>query len=195
MIVTVASYKGGQGKTTTSIHVAALLNRKGPTLLVDGDPNRSASSWAGRKGFPFPVVDERRALKEAPKFKHMVIDTRAHPGEADLKELAAGCDQLIIPMTPDALALDTLHMLRGVLKDYGKYRILLTCVPPPPSRARELMVEALIHEKVPFFEGFIRRYVAFQKAALEGVLVNEADDKHAQDAWEDYRKVVQELDF
>ena len=50
MIVTVASFKGGVGKTTTAIHLAAFLQGYAETLLIDADPNRSAQSWASRGG-------------------------------------------------------------------------------------------------------------------------------------------------
>jgi chromosome partitioning protein len=59
MIFTVTSYKGGVGKTTTAIHLAAYLSRKAPTLLVDGDAIRSATKWrerGGNEGLPFKVV-------------------------------------------------------------------------------------------------------------------------------------------
>jgi len=49
MIVTVTSYKGGVGKTTTAIHLAAYLQRLAPTLLVDGDGIRSATKWANEE--------------------------------------------------------------------------------------------------------------------------------------------------
>lgn len=48
MIITTASFKGGVAKTTTAIHLAAYLQTKGQTLLIDGDPNRSATRWAER---------------------------------------------------------------------------------------------------------------------------------------------------
>ena len=55
MIVTVASNKGGVGKTTTAIHLAAFLQQHAPTLLVDNDPNKSSTGWAARNegGLPF----------------------------------------------------------------------------------------------------------------------------------------------
>ena len=59
MIITVASFKGGQAKTTSAVHLAAFFSKRGKTLLIDGDPNRSASSWAKRKSLPFMVCDER----------------------------------------------------------------------------------------------------------------------------------------
>ena len=37
-------------------------------------------------------------------FDHIVIDTEARPNEEDLQALADGCDLLVIPTTPDALA-------------------------------------------------------------------------------------------
>jgi cellulose biosynthesis protein BcsQ len=47
MILTIASFKGGVGKTTTAVNLAAYLNEKQPTLLIDGDPNHRAGR-AGR---------------------------------------------------------------------------------------------------------------------------------------------------
>jgi chromosome partitioning protein len=195
LIVTVASFKGGQAKTTTAVHLAALLNEKKPTLLVDGDPNRSASSWDRRKGFPFKVVDEKQAVRFAKEFAHIVIDTQARPTEEDLKELADGCDLLVVPLTPDALSLDTLFLFTDALSKLGahRFRILLTIVPPKPSRDGEEVLQTLKEGGLPHFKHFIRRYKVFQKAALDGVLVKDASDPHAADAWADYVRVAKEV--
>src|SRR4051794_10810262 len=87
VFVTVASYKGGVGKTTTAVHFAAFLQRLAPTLLIDGDPNRSATSWARRGAFPFQIADEREGAYQARHFTHVVIDTEARPGNADFEAL------------------------------------------------------------------------------------------------------------
>ena len=105
MIITVASFKGGVGKTTTAVHLAAYMQEDAPTLLIDGDPNRSASGWNKRGGLPFKVVDERQAARFARDYEHIVIDTQARPSLEDLEALVDGCDLLIIPTTPDALML------------------------------------------------------------------------------------------
>ena len=37
MIISIAGFKGGVGKTTTAVHFAAYLQQSAPTLLIDGD--------------------------------------------------------------------------------------------------------------------------------------------------------------
>lgn len=195
MIITVASLKGGQAKTTTAVHIAALMQENAKTLLVDGDPNRSALNWHKRKGFPFEVCDERQAVKFSRDFTHIVFDTQARPGKEDLEVLAGGCDQLIIPLTPDALSLDTLFVFTNSLKQLGatRFKVLLTIVPPKPARDGIEVRQALANAGLPVFSVEIRRYKAFQKAALAGVLVKDADDDYAATAWGDYAAAAQEL--
>lgn len=197
MIVTVAAYKGGVAKSTTAIHLAAYLNSLGPTVVIDSDPNRSATGWAKRGCLPFRVVDERQASRvirdDAPA--HVVIDTAARPSREDMEALADGCDLLVIPSTPDAMSLDALMATVETLQVIGaeRFKLLLTIVPPRPSRdgadARAMIVEA----GLPVFTGFVRRLAAFQKAALAGCVVSEVKDGRAADAWSDYQAVGREL--
>jgi chromosome partitioning protein len=195
MIITVASFKGGVGKTTTAVHLAAFMQQSAPTLLIDGDPNRSATGWTKRGELPFRVVDERQSAKFARDYEHIVIDTEARPEESDLKELADGCDLLIIPTTPDALAIDALIQTVAALEKIGtdRFRILLTIIPPRPSHdgdeARSLMSE----RGLPLFTGEVQRLVAFQKAALAGAPVYKVNDPRAEQAWNCYVNVGKEI--
>lgn len=195
MIITVASFKGGVGKTTTAFHIAAFLNEQAKTLLVDGDPNRSVLGWAERGDLPFKVIDERSLAMHARQYDHIVIDTEARPEYEDLKALADGCDLLILPTTPDALALDALTLTVDALKKLGtnKFKVLLTVVPPRPERDGEEAREALAEAGLPVFKGEIRRYSAYKKAALAGVPVYKIKASNAKEAWDDYKEVGKEI--
>lgn len=195
MIVTLASFKGGVGKTTSAVHLACYLAEHGDTLLVDGDPNRSATSWSKRGKLPFKTVDLMAAPKYARQFEHTVIDTAARPSEDDLEALVDGCDLLILPTSPDALSMEALLQTVEMLQKVGgdRYRILLTLIPPAPRQTGQQAREALTEQQLPLFKQSIRRFAAYEKAALEGKPVYQISDRNAKIAWREYQSVGKEL--
>ena len=195
MKITVTGFKGGNAKTTTAVHLAAYFQERAPTLLIDGDPNRSATGWNERGRLPFTILDERDARRHTPQYQHYIVDTQARPSPGELRDLARSCDLLIIPTTPDALALDALLLTIDTLQGIGAkhYRILLTIVPPHPSRDGEEARATLKARGLPLFRGEIRRYVAFQKAALLGIPVYQVGGPRAKIAWSDYQQIGREI--
>jgi chromosome partitioning protein len=197
MIVTVASNKGGVGKTTTAIHLAAYLHTLAPTLLVDNDPNRSAIGWAARSEnvLPFRVVDINQSLKVGRDYEHVVFDTKARPDGEELKTLAEGCDLMVIPTTPDAMSLEalmnTVNLLRGI--GAGQYKILLTIIPPYPERDGEEARKMLEAGGYPLFASGIREAKVFKLAALDGKLVNQVKGPRSAACWEDYARAGAEM--
>lgn len=193
MLITVAGFKGGVGKTTTAVHLACYFSKLGDTLLVDGDPNKSSTGWSKRGELPFKVVDLMAAAKHAPKFEHVLVDTAARPDKAELEALVDGCDLLLLPTSPDALSLDAMLQTVDLLEALGSnsYRVLLTMVPPAPRKTGQMARAALA--ELPIFTQSIRRFAAYESAALMGIPVYQVKDKNARIAWGDYQKVGEEI--
>jgi chromosome partitioning protein len=194
VIIGVVSHKGGVGKTTSAVHLAAWLSAKGPALLIDGDANRSATGWAERGEMPFKVVSERQAAKYAADYPHKIIDTAGHLPNSDLRELAEGCDLLIVCCSPDALSLDALLLSADTLQKIGSenFKILLTMC-NPVSFAADDARSAIEAAGLPVFKGQIRRYAAYQRAALIGKTVDQVSDPYAAEAWADYTAIGKEI--
>lgn len=195
-IVTVAGRKGGIGKTCTSIHLATYLSGVGRTLLLDGDPNRSASGWAKRGELPFSVTGVTQAARHMDEAEYVVMDTEAQPSPEDLEDIAGGAHFLVLPSPPDVLGLEVLWRTVEDLQTYGReadFAVLLTMVPPWPSREGAQARQALEDARLPVFDSQIRRMAAFSKAALAGVPVYKVEDRRAEVGWQDYRKVGEEV--
>ena len=199
MIITVTSYKGGVGKTTTAIHLAAYLQRLAPTLLVDGDAIRSATKWSQRgedKGLPFKVVTHAQMINHIRDYTHVIIDTEGNPTDDDFKDLATNCDLLVIPAVPESVATDGLTHTLAKLRGLGNksHRVLLTMVPPKPRTDGQQLRDMLTAQDIPVFGSEIPRLAAFEKAAAEGVPVyGVKDDRNAVRAWDAYEAVGKEI--
>ena len=115
MILAFAGLKGGQGKTTLAVRVAAWLARAGHrTVLVDAAPTGSASALLGFGGaVPGPGAGELLARR------HDIVVVDLPPSQAGiaLATLATGA-WIIVPVVPDELGVaglrSTLSWLKGL---------------------------------------------------------------------------------
>jgi chromosome partitioning protein len=193
MIITVTALKGGVGKTTTSIHIAAYLQEIAPTLLIDADRNRSALVWSREDKLPFIVSSQAGAAAVIAKHTHIITDTQARPEQDELKDLVASSDLLIVPTTPNHLDVDTTLKTTELLETWGaKYKILLTQVDSRTKTGREARA-ALEEAKLPMFKTEIPLLVAFERASSRGTIVKESGDPRAEFAWSKYQAVGKEI--
>ena len=107
MILSFINQKGGVGKSTLSINIAAALASQGhKTLLIDADKQGSSKTWASlRDDTPFVVVDlarenmARDAMKMAADYSHTIIDAPPHAVQVARSCIVAS-DMVILPVEP-----------------------------------------------------------------------------------------------
>lgn len=205
MIISIASKKGGVGKTTTAVCLAGHLSKKHQVLLVDADTElQSSTEWLTAKedyqwGFDHIGFEQfqQEFEKLSQKYDRIILDTKGGEDPEALVELAQNSNLLIIPTKPDGLSMRGLRRTLMPLIEQGisNYRVLITDAPPAPSAdALEARLE-LQESEIPVFTHPIRRAVAVSKANLEGVKPNDVrGDRNAKLLWRDYEVITLEAE-
>lgn len=122
IILTIANQKGGCGKTTTTMNVAGALHGAGyRVMVVDADPQASASYWSlagiarGEGGIPFDVRPAHSlgySMAEVRSQSHQFILIDSPPGSASstpqpamvfAKEALRRSDGVLVPLQPSML--------------------------------------------------------------------------------------------
>lgn len=200
MILLVGAEKGGVGKTLLATALAAMRAARGnDVLLVDADPQGSASSWAaarsntGANGLTCVSKTGAGLRKDvqdlAERFGDVVIDA----GGRDSKELRAAmvvADRMHIPVQPSVADLETLDAMEEIVGQARAFSDLDVSVVlsraytdpriPETGDAIEWIKD---YDALPWSGVVIRERVAFRRAFARGLSPEEleADSKAAEE--------------
>jgi chromosome partitioning protein len=201
-ILAVLNGKGGVGKTTTAVNLAAIFAERKQVLLVDADPQGSASWWCDRQGstIEFDLSKELNPqllshLRQVNHYDVVVVDTPPALGSEALAAVIPAADYVVLPTPPAPMDLAVLieTVRQAVMPKGVAHRVLLTKVDPRSLGEALEAQKTLLELGIPACRTVIRAYKAHERAALDGVAISQWRGSHAREAEADYRRVVEEI--
>jgi chromosome partitioning protein len=185
-LISFAQRKGGVGKTTLAVSVAAELAARGVgTALIDADPQASACEWARPGNLAFPVYEmpfDRDPVaawaRRAREIDAACVVVDAPPHDRAVGAAVAISDILVIPCTPSGLDIESTAQTLGIVRAVRERRSAHLDVLLVPNRVDQRTLEGrqVIDELLTFGEpvaGPIGNRQAFVRAFSLGCSVAE----------------------
>ncbi|MCG8919416.1 ParA family protein [Actinokineospora sp. PR83] len=212
----VCSQKGGVGKTTITVNLAAVVasvlgsSPSSPKVLVASiDPQASAVWWAERTDvdnlpFDFDQLDDRPSevakLGELGEYEHVFVDA---PGSlarpAVLARAFEAATDVIVPTVPEPLAYaPTEKTVLDLVKPRGlPYRIVRNLWDRRDGHADlDALTTWLDEQKLSYARTVVRRYKMHTNASAEGRVVTQyPNGRTATEAHNDFLALALELGY
>ena len=204
-VLAVINQKGGAGKTTLTMNLAAGLALRAPTVVVDLDPQASALQWAGAGTQPFPAPVKqmsgrwdaaglRRGFKA---YAHIVLDCPPSLDGAASSQALRAADLALVPVLPSPVDLwaslrlpQEVEAARRVNPGLRAWLVLNQI--EQRSALSAAMQHALAEFGLPLLRAVVRRRAVYRVAALDGVSVFQMGAR-GQAAADEIQAIIEEL--
>ena len=204
-VIAVINQKGGTGKTTLALNLAAGLARRGPTAVIDADPQRSISQWIamgdGENALPVatPIGDSPAATIAQLKKNHryVVVDCPPTVQGPVIDAVMVAADRVLIPVLPSPLDLWASVEMAALVREARQKNqalqawLVLNQVETRNALSR-VMQQAVAEFDLPLLQASLQRRAAYRSAAVEGVSVYALGGRGLQAA-ADIEAIIEEL--
>jgi chromosome partitioning protein len=194
-IIAVVNQKGGSGKTTLSMQLAgALSRRKSQVLVVDADPQGTATRWAAsaddEKPFPAAVVGlsaannkvHREVRKFVDNYDFIIIDCPPAADSPVPQSALLIADLGLVPIIPSPLDMwaaigirEVIGTVSGLNEDL-KARLVINQCQPNTTLAQEAL-EVLPEFGIDLCDTYIRQRQVYRQSAVFGQTVHDFGSK------------------
>lgn len=186
-VIAIASQKGGAGKSTFAVNLAALADHEqAPALLIDTDAQGSLSVWHRARGMRTPLLVSTRAsdlpdvLETARRHKTIewvFIDGAAQANE-DVAAIMNEATLVLIPTRPGVFDLASLPATIAVARRNKRpFFVALNAVPPKRGITESPIVsaarKAVKDMGAPVWRGAVAQRAVYAHALASGQAVTE----------------------
>lgn len=205
-IISAVNQKGGMGKTTITMQLAAALSRRHRVLVVDVDPQQSTVWWAdnAQRHLPFDFAGSQqpgvlaRLSHLDREYDFVLVDT---PGSLEdtrtLDAVVDATDFVIVPLAPEPLAVEpTMRTIARFIEPQDtRFAVLLNKIDPRVRGQLEMWHDLLdVTLGVPRFHSHVRQYKAQADAPVLGDLITTVrDNRRTQGAISDVTTLALEV--
>ncbi len=198
-IVAIANIKGGVGKSTLAVHLAAKAQHAGRrTRIIDMDEQQSAARWVERRNVTLagasklPLIDARdcfakgieRALQqaEADAIEFVVIDTPPHQSLAPAAAVSAA-HVTLVPIRPGVLDMDAIGQTLDMLEETGAFAFGILNMVKAKSVLADEAAELVAKEGLTLAPIRLNDRQDYNTALLNGLTAPEVKpgDKHSEE--------------
>ena len=203
-VIALVGNKGGAGKTTLSVNLAAGLARLSSVSVVDADPQGSAHQWSVFSGADNAVAvvegDEKLDLQARnllDEYHYVIFDCPPSLHAQQTRVVLEFADIALIPVQPSPVDLwATVHIEEAVARarevNPGLHALLVINQLESRTILSRLMREVLSEIDLPVANTAIRRRAIYRSSALEGKTIFDMG-RRGEDAADELQQLIQEV--